>query len=417
MEITRSVVGGAIQLAVVGRMDGSWSDHLDAALSEAVREGYHDLRLELSGVVFLSSAGVGVLVRNYQLLTSVGGSLVVVNPSPAVDRVLRIARLADHLVMGELAPAGPAAPKPASPKPVGRRRERAEAVFDVIELNPGARLRAEVVGDDPSGGPRAASGQDVSLGARTPALALAVGAFGSGFADCRDRYGEMVSVVGGTACQPTDGTNAPDNILSSGALPSDVRVLHGLLCEGHFSHLVRFEPIEAGSAVGLGTLLACCREETGAARAGVVIVAETSGLVGAALRQSPAAGGGTEAFFMHPGVRSRLTFTAEPVFARSLALVAAVVATPEAGGGLPQLRPIGAGLVGHAHAAVFGFRLLKKGKLDLRATVTAIFEEAPLLGVLHLLHDDRGDAGAGESRFLRGACWAAPIDGEWVRAR
>ena len=28
--------------------------------------------------------------------------------------------------------------------------------------------------------------------------------------------------------------------------------------------------------------------------------------------------------------------------------------------------------------------------------------------MLHLLHDDRGGAGAGESEFVRGACWIAP---------
>jgi hypothetical protein len=41
--------------------------------------------------------------------------------------------------------------------------------------------------------------------------------------------------------------------------------------------------------------------------------------------------------------------------------------------------------------------------------VTSLFEHEQLLGVLHLLHDDRGSAGAGESEFIRGACWAAPI--------
>ena len=29
--------------------------------------------------------------------------------------------------------------------------------------------------------------------------------------------------------------------------------------------------------------------------------------------------------------------------------------------------------------------------------------------MLHLLHDDRGAAGAGESEFVRGACWIGPI--------
>jgi hypothetical protein len=41
--------------------------------------------------------------------------------------------------------------------------------------------------------------------------------------------------------------------------------------------------------------------------------------------------------------------------------------------------------------------------------VRTLFEGGGLQGVLHLLRDDREIAGAGESEFLRGACWVAPI--------
>ena len=37
-------------------------------------------------------------------------------------------------------------------------------------------------------------------------------------------------------------------------------------------------------------------------------------------------------------------------------------------------------------------------------------ESGGLLGLLHLLHDDREIAGVGESEFTRGACWVAPLD-------
>ena len=37
------------------------------------------------------------------------------------------------------------------------------------------------------------------------------------------------------------------------------------------------------------------------------------------------------------------------------------------------------------------------------------FEHQTLQGVLHLLYDDRGISGAGESEFVRGACWVGPL--------
>jgi hypothetical protein len=41
--------------------------------------------------------------------------------------------------------------------------------------------------------------------------------------------------------------------------------------------------------------------------------------------------------------------------------------------------------------------------------VTRLFEPDQLLGVMHLLSDDRGAAGAGETEFIRGACWIARV--------
>jgi hypothetical protein len=81
-----------------------------------------------------------------------------------------------------------------------------------------------------------------------------------------------------------------------------------------------------------------------------------------------------------------------------------------------QVRPIGPDCAGHFHAAAFRFRPIRKGLIDLGATVTGLFEPEQLLGVLHLLHDDRAIAGCGESEFVRGACWIGPLRGDWQAA-
>jgi hypothetical protein len=79
----------------------------------------------------------------------------------------------------------------------------------------------------------------------------------------------------------------------------------------------------------------------------------------------------------------------------------------------PLLRRVGAEAspLGHFHAAAFSYRPLKKGDIDLQATVTSLFETETLQGVLHLLTDNREAAGPQQSEFVRGACWiAAALD-------
>jgi hypothetical protein len=214
-------------------------------------------------------------------------------------------------------------------------------------------------------------------------------------------------VAGATAYQPADGTNVADYLISRGALGADIRLLYGLSCDGGFSHLVRFEPLQQGESVSPAKLAAACLQTAGADALGIVIVAETAGLVGAALRQSPATPLERGDFFTHPAVRNRLSFTAERAFTQSVSLSAGIVARRTAAIDGAQMRPLGADGKGHLHAAAFRFRPIQKGFIELSDTIARLFEPDQLMGVMHLLSDDRGSAGAGESEFVRGACWIA----------
>jgi anti-anti-sigma factor len=409
MEITRIAGDGALDVGVAGRLDGYWADHLDRALTDVVREGHHHIRLDCSALSFLSSAGIAVLVKFHKELARVNGAFYVVNPSKAVSVSLRITRLAD-LLREPIRPQVSAAARTQHTRQV----EQYGARFDIYELARAAPLVYRTLG---SGNPllaaRAFVGEHCfSLESMTPTFVVGVGAFGDSFADCRTRFGELLSVAGATAYQPADGANVPDYLVASGALASDVRMLYCLACEGQFSYLIRFEAIEPGGTIGLSRLAAACLEAAGALSIGIVLVAEAAGLVGGALRRSPAQPSEDDDFFAYPRVRTRLTFTAEPAFARSVALAAGVVARAQSEGpekNHAQLRPIGADCIGHVHAAAFRFRPIRKGSIDFRETVTGLFEANQLLGVLHLLHDDRGAAGAGESEFVRGALWMGPI--------
>src|SRR5271166_4494165 len=96
--ITQRHTGETAELKIRGRLDSYWADHLATELGKFVREGTHRLWLDLSGVIYLSSLGVGVLVRYQKDLKSLGGSLKVVHPSEPVKDVLETVRLIDMLV-------------------------------------------------------------------------------------------------------------------------------------------------------------------------------------------------------------------------------------------------------------------------------------------------------------------------------
>ena len=161
----------------------------------------------------------------------------------------------------------------------------------------------------------------------------------------------------------------------------------------------------------LTELVEACLEIAGTEVAGIAMVAESAGLMGAALRRSPALQASEAAPFAHPQIREWLSFTAERAYSRSLTLVVGVAARANRQALAPLVRPLGKGPwpAGHFHAAAFSYRPLQKGALDVKTTVTTLFEAETLQGVLHLLSDDREVSGAGQSEFVRGACWIGPI--------
>ena len=403
MEITRRAVEGWTELAIVGRLDGYWAEHLDAGLADAVREGHHKLRLDLSNVSFISSAGIGVLVKFYKRLDAIHGALVIVRASGPVRTVLDMTRLTAMLVDDT--------PDEPGTLTLGSTVVRKGLVCELFELEPGARMRLRTIGGEHAIGCDAdRRTTPVVLSCPASTIAVGVGAFGAGDADGLHRFGEFLAVSGAAACLPADGTEVPDYLVASGAEAPSVRVSRGLVCDGAFERHLRFECTDRSGGVPLAEVAAVCLELSRGDAAAVVMMAETSALVGAALRTSPFDTGADD-LFDFPDVRRRLAFTAEPAFRGSLALVVGVV--QKAAGPIPaaQLRPLGGddNLLGHFHAAAFSFRPFKKGRLVLGDTVRTLFEDTGVQGVLHLLNDNRPVVGVGQSEFLRGACWIGAI--------
>jgi anti-anti-sigma factor len=94
LTISRPEGGGAV--TVRGELDAYSAPVLEAALSEHTGQ---DLRLDLSGVSFIDSTGIRVVVTTDNRLREDDHRLVVVDPSPSVLRLLQLTSLDERFLV------------------------------------------------------------------------------------------------------------------------------------------------------------------------------------------------------------------------------------------------------------------------------------------------------------------------------
>ena len=87
MEITKKTDGGKTTIAVAGRVDTVTAPELEAALALS---GVEELTIDLSGVPYMSSAGLRCLLTAQKTMMAQGGSMVVSGPQDAVREILDI---------------------------------------------------------------------------------------------------------------------------------------------------------------------------------------------------------------------------------------------------------------------------------------------------------------------------------------
>ena len=96
--------GDRLSARLAGELDhhaaGDLRDRIDA---EAERGKYSTLVLDFSGVSFMDSSGVGLVMGRYRLMKLLGGTVRVTGASPRIEQVMRLAGLEK---LGILEPTG-----------------------------------------------------------------------------------------------------------------------------------------------------------------------------------------------------------------------------------------------------------------------------------------------------------------------
>lgn len=404
--INRSESGPLVTLVASGRLDAESAGELERAVGDELRRGGHEIALDLAAVSFLSSAGIGALLSSHSAAKAAGSRCLVSAASPPVRSVLGLSRI-DRIVMNAGGVETTAACSGLGPPPPAATDVTAGAVRLVGLERPAGPLSATILRDDAPGGCAARP-----LPRDTFALGLAAIDDGS---PALLRAGEFVAACGTAFHRSPQPFAVADYLIAEGDLVPAARFASGLVWQGMPSGRAGFEPAGEEPAVRFDDLVRSLLDQSPSDTIAYVVVGEIHGLVGVELTRPLAEATAVD----HPRAGSReiasrwLSFSREPVHSRHSVLIVGVATRGAPAGPIASfVRPLEAGsgdlLLGHAHAAVFPHRPIKRGAVDLPATIRDLTASPPM-AVMHLLADPQPVLGSGQSELVRGCVWFAPV--------
>ncbi len=91
MDITRSQQDDVTVVALAGRFDAQSAGEVDQSLEKVLAEGCQKLLVDMSGVDYISSAGLRVLLSTAKKQNAAGGKLVLCGLKPYVQEVFEVA--------------------------------------------------------------------------------------------------------------------------------------------------------------------------------------------------------------------------------------------------------------------------------------------------------------------------------------
>lgn len=87
-------LSGMEQLLTV-RLEGELDHFTTAKIKEAVedelvRTGARNIAFDFSGVTFMDSSGIGMILGRYKTVSALGGKIILFGMSPETDRIMRM---------------------------------------------------------------------------------------------------------------------------------------------------------------------------------------------------------------------------------------------------------------------------------------------------------------------------------------
>jgi len=374
-------------IVLTGRIDGLTATSVRARFDEALAKGTGRIAVELSGVTYVSSAGLRVFMQVQKELKKAGGEVVLIAPPAAFTELLRISGMdrifsvRNHTTSNHVAP-------PLSPPGKEKITLQEEDITIVLEKLSASTGTFTGFGDPGLLATASFRQEDIH---RIPLgkffWGTGIGTTGNQFSGFSDLFGETVILGGHLLTFPAVRRPSVDYLFHHPGTAETVNFLYGFGLTGSFWALGSFETKGTGD---LSLLFRKLSELVQTGTFGIVLAGRSGGILGMHLRRSPASGA------LKPGVTVFdpeqfpvwFSFPDEPEDHHAIVLATGLYSDPSSRvAGMAEHLPAGSPL--HLHAAVMERGLINSHPSELLKEVDRIIRESEPLKVVHLLPSSR----------------------------
>ena len=90
MEIKNSVQNGVTLIQIAGKLDTNTAQEADKSINKTIDEGNHKLKIDFSELVYISSAGLRIMLSVSKKLKQLSGDLTLCGMNETVKEVFEI---------------------------------------------------------------------------------------------------------------------------------------------------------------------------------------------------------------------------------------------------------------------------------------------------------------------------------------
>jgi anti-anti-sigma factor len=274
------------RLLLTGRIDSITSREIEALFRNAVMAGKRLIVADMTGVSYVSSAGLRVFLSVQKELKKAGGEVCFFGCASAVYSIFEISGFtkifrflsSENDVTGLLA--SPAAEAEIKEVPSDRAALRV-----LSRAAPAGSLT--LIGSEEKL-PSASYGEKDVISVRAADARFAVGfaALGHTFEDYKGYFGEAIVIDGNIFVYPALRRSAVDFIVhTEGEMDTSYHFLHGFSFAGDFAHIVSFEP--GDGLFTLDALVESAHAVSSSPVIGITAIFESKGLFGMRLKKIP----------------------------------------------------------------------------------------------------------------------------------
>lgn len=102
MQINTKRTGGILQASLCGELDHHSAAQVRSALDGALEADVLELQLDMRGITFMDSSGIGVILGRYKILQERGGRLCITAMSTYAARILKMSGVLSLVGKGEI---------------------------------------------------------------------------------------------------------------------------------------------------------------------------------------------------------------------------------------------------------------------------------------------------------------------------